>query len=105
VTHLAAFVLCLAGFAALAFATRRQQRDILGGALRSTTTYGLRVAAACALLFAFGVLVAKYGWSLGLVMFSGHTTSTAALVYGALIALVKMRASPRHGSGRSAQAN
>ena len=73
-THLAAFVLCLAGFAALAFATRRQQRDILGGSLRSATTYGLRVAGACALLSALGILVAKYGWSLGLVMFSGHTS-------------------------------
>lgn len=68
-THLAALVLCLAGFAALAFATRRQQRDIVGGALQSITTYILRMTGACALLFAFGVLVAKYGWSLGLVMF------------------------------------
>lgn len=102
-THLAALVLCLAGFTALAFATRRQQRDIVGGTLRSITTYILRMAGACALLFAFGVLVAKYGWSLGLVMFSGHTTSAAALVYCALISLVKMRASPRHHP--SVQAN
>lgn len=103
--HLAAFVLCLAGFAALAFATRRQQRDIVGGSLRSSTTYALRAFGACALLFSLGVLVAKYGWSLGLVMFSGHTTSAAALVYCALIGLVKMRASPRHRPRRSAQAN
>jgi hypothetical protein len=65
----------------------------------------LRIVGTCALLFALGVLVAKYGWSLGFVMFSGHTTSTAALIYCALIALVKMRASPRHRPGRSAQAS
>jgi NaMN:DMB phosphoribosyltransferase len=104
-THLAALLLCLAGFTALAFATRRQQRDIVGGSLRPSTTYALRVFGAFALLFALGLIVAKYGWSLGLVMFSGHTTSAAALVYCALIGLLKMRASPRHRPGRSAQAN
>jgi len=98
-THLAALVLCLAGFATLAFATRRQQRDIVGRSLRSSTTYALRGCGAFALLFALGLIVAKYGWSLGLVMFSGHTTSAAALVYCALISLVKMRASPRHRPG------
>jgi len=102
-THLAAFVLCLTSFAALAFATRRQQRDIVGRSVRSSTTNALRALGACALLFALGILIVRYGWSLGLVMFSGHTTSAAALVYCALIALVKMRASPRHRS--SVQAN
>ena len=29
-SHLLAFALCLAGFAALAFAVHRQQRDIIG---------------------------------------------------------------------------
>lgn len=95
-THLAAIVLCLAGFTALAFATRRQQRDIVGRALRATTTYVLRGAGACALLFALGTLVAKYGWSLGLVMFSGHTSLAAGLVYCALIRFVRTQARPRH---------
>ena len=87
--HLAALVLCLAGFTALAFATRRQQRDVIGGPLRLSTTYVLRVVGACALLFALGMLVAREGWSLGLVMFSGHTSLTAAIVYCALIGLVR----------------
>ena len=90
--HLLAFVLCLAGFTALAFATRRQQRDIIGGSLRSTTTYVLRVAGACALLLALGILVAEQGWSLGLVMFSGHTSMTAGIVYCALIGYARMYA-------------
>ena len=103
-THLLAFVLCLAGFIALAFATRRQQRDIIGGPLRVTTTYVLRVIGACALLLALGILVARMGWSLGLVMFSGHTSFTAAIVYCALIGLVKTHARtlrPRQASSRS----
>lgn len=84
-SHLLAFALCLAGFVALAFATRRQQRDIFGGPLRPTTTYVFRVVGACALILALGVLVARQGWSLGLVMFSGHTSITAGLVLCALI--------------------
>ena len=73
-SHLLAFVLCLAGFAALAFAMRRQQRDIIGRSLRSTTTYVLRVRRRLRSAVALGVLVAWKGWSLGLVMFSGHTS-------------------------------
>ena len=83
--HLAAFALCLTGFAALAFAMRRQQRDIIGRSLRSATTYALRVAGACALLLALGFLVAEKGWSFGLVMFSGHTSIAAGIVLCALI--------------------
>jgi hypothetical protein len=90
--HLLAFVLCLAGFTALAFATRRQQRDIVGGPLRLTTTYVLRLAGACALLFALGILVARQGWSLGLVMFSGHTSITAGIVLCALVGYARMHA-------------
>lgn len=104
--HLLAFVLCLTGFTALAFATRRRQRDIIGKPLPSTTNYVLRGAGTCALLLALGALAAREGWSLGLVMFSGHTTLAAGLVYCALIGLVKARARPRgHRPGPSAQAN
>lgn len=83
--HLLAFALCLAGFAALAFATRRQQRDVLGRILPPATTHVLRVAGTGALLLALGVLVARHGWSLGLVMFSGHTSLVAGIVYCALL--------------------
>lgn len=83
--HLLAFALCLAGFAALALATRRQQRDVLGRILPPVTTRVLRVAGTGALLLALRVLVARYGWSLGLVMFSGHTSLVAGIVYCALL--------------------
>lgn len=83
--HLPSFVLCLAGFAALALATTRQQREIVGRPLRPSTRYVLRAAGTCALLTALGLLIAWNGWSLGLVMFSGHTSLAAALLYCSLI--------------------
>jgi fatty acid desaturase len=93
--HLLSFVLCLAGFTALAFAMHRQQRDIFGRRLRSTTTYGLRVAGACALLLALGILIAGRGWSIGLVIFSGQTSVAAGIVLCALIGYARVSARPR----------
>jgi Protein of unknown function (DUF3325) len=91
-THLIAFVLCLAGFTLLALAMRRQQRDIIGRSLRRRTTFVLRGIGACALLGALGILVAWQGWSLGLVMFSGHTSVNAAIVHCALVGYARMHA-------------
>jgi hypothetical protein len=88
-THLLAFALCLLGFAALAFAMRRHQREIFGRPLQPAMTWGLRSIGACALLFALGLLVARQGWSLALVMFSGHTSMAAALVLCVLIAYAR----------------
>jgi hypothetical protein len=92
-SHLPPFVLCLAGFTALALSTRRQQRDLLGGSLRPATTYVFRGLGACALLSALGVLVNWHGWSLGLVMFSGHTSMASGIVYCTLIAYARMQQS------------
>ncbi|MDO9561476.1 MAG: DUF3325 family protein [Bradyrhizobium sp.] len=96
-SHLLAFALCLAGFAALAFAVHRQQRDIFGRSLPLATTWVLRVLGACALLLALGVLVAWHGWSLGLVMFSGHTSLVSGIVYCMLVGYsrIRPRALPR----------
>lgn len=83
--HLVAFLLSLAGFAALASATHRQQRDLFGKALGATRTRILRLAGWAALLGALGVLVAEFGWGLGLVMFSGHTSLAAGVIVCGLI--------------------
>ena len=90
--HLLAFALCLTGFTALAFAMRRQQRDIFGRPLPLATTYALRVAGACALLIALGILVSWQGWGLGLVMFSGHTSMAAGFIYLMLVGYTGMSA-------------
>ncbi|MGM4891489.1 DUF3325 domain-containing protein [Tardiphaga sp. 839_C3_N1_4] len=83
--HFRAFVLCLAGFAALAFAMHRHQREIIGGSLPLTLTRALRIVGTCAPLFALGVLVTACGWGLGLVIFSGHTSIAADTVCSVLI--------------------
>jgi hypothetical protein len=91
-THLLALALCLAAFVVLALATRRQQRDLLGRSLPRMTTYALRVIGAGALVVALGILVAWQGWGLGLVMFSGHTSLAAGLVYAVLVAVAGAQA-------------
>lgn len=96
-SHLLSFALCLAGFAALAFSVRRQQRDLIGRFLPLVTTYVLRVLGAGALALALLVLVAWRGWSFGLVMFSGHTSMAAGIVYCMLVGYARMHALPlRH---------
>jgi hypothetical protein len=88
-SHLLPFVLCLAGFAALALATQRQQRDLFGRSFGLPATCVLRVAGGCALLCALGILVAWQGAGLGLVMFSGHTSLAAGIVYCVLLGYAK----------------
>jgi hypothetical protein len=94
-SHLLALVLCVAGFAALAFAMHRHQRDIIGRSLQLITTRGLRLVGTCALLVAFGVLVTRYGWGFGLVMFSGHTSIAAGVVFCGLIGYLRTHARRR----------
>lgn len=93
-SHLLAFMLSFAGFAALACATHRQQRDLFGRALKPATTRMLRLAGSAALLAALGVLVSQRGWGLGLVMFSGHTSLAAGIFVCVLIAYGRAQ-SPR----------
>ncbi|MCG5241627.1 DUF3325 domain-containing protein [Azospirillum doebereinerae] len=91
-SHPLSFMLCLAGFTALAFAMDRQQHDLIGRSLPASVTRALRIAGACALLLALGVLVAWQGWGLGLVMFSGHTSLTAGIVHVTLIGSARVYA-------------
>lgn len=98
-SHLFAFVSGLAGFAALGCAMHRQQRDLFGKALPPAATRPLRVAGSVALAAALGILVAQYGWGLGLVMFSGHTSLAAGVVVCAMIGYQRTQKSG-HGTGR-----
>lgn len=89
--HLTSFILCLTGFAALALAMDRPQRDLFGRPLPTPATVALRVGGAAALLGALGGLVVWQGWALGLVMFSGHTSLGAGIVHAAIIAWTRRR--------------
>ncbi|MBX3664999.1 MAG: DUF3325 domain-containing protein [Burkholderiales bacterium] len=84
-THLPPFFLCLAGFTCLALAMNRQQKALFGRALTRAATRAMRISGACALLLAFGILLARQGWGLGPVIYSGHTSLAAGIVYCALI--------------------
>ncbi|WBU31689.1 DUF3325 domain-containing protein [Rhodopseudomonas palustris] len=84
-SHALAQALCLLGFTALAFASRRPQHEILRRSLRRPVVIALRVIGTCLLAIALTALVGVSGWGFGLVKFSGHTTLAAALVYSALI--------------------
>jgi hypothetical protein len=84
-THALALALCLTGFATLALAMRRQQNEIFGRQLRPAHTSRFRAAGAIALLITLGVVVAQRRWSFGLVIFSGHASLAAGVVYCGLI--------------------
>lgn len=89
--HLLSILLCLVGFTALAVAMARQQYELFDRALSRQTTYGLRITGICALLYALGVLVSSQGWGLGLVMYSGHTSFAAGIVYWVLLCYLSHR--------------
>lgn len=96
-SHLVAFALCVAGFAALALATRRQQGDVFGRPLAPATTTRLRSTGWLALLLALVWLVGLRGWAMGLVIYSGQTSLAAGLVLLALVAHGRKQA----GKGRA----
>ncbi len=85
--HLLPILLCMAGFAVLACAVGRQQDRLFGAALPVWVTKGLRLLGACSLLSALVVVVAQQGWGFGLVMYSGHTSLAAGIVYCVLLRL------------------
>ena len=87
--HLLAALLCLAGFAALAAATERQQHVLLARDLPRPGSRALRMVGAILLLVAFAALIAEEGWAMGFVMYSGHTSLGAGCVYFALIWLAR----------------
>ena len=84
-SHLAILLLCVFGFAALAVVMERHQEDLFGRPMVPATARSLRVAGWAALLLSLAVAVRAQGWALGLVSYSGHTSLSAALVFGLLI--------------------
>ncbi|SEK23379.1 Protein of unknown function [Roseateles sp. YR242] len=84
-THLACLLICIVAFAALALATDRAQSDVFGKELPTTTSRLLRTVGGLLLLGCLAVVVGAWGWSLGLVNYSGYTSLAAAVVFLALI--------------------
>lgn len=84
-TKLLTLSICMVAFGALALATERQQMALYGRLLSDGATRVLRATGWCALALALWLTVARLGWGLGLVYFSGQTSVAAGLVYVALI--------------------
>jgi len=89
--HLPPFLLCLAGFVMLALAMDRPQETVLGHPLPRVPIRALRIVGTGLLLLALGWLARQQGWGLGLVIFSGHTSLTAGIVFCALVVLGRWR--------------
>ena len=90
-THVLMLLSSVAGFAALALATERQQDELFGGALPAGATRALRGAGWVLLAVCLAMGVGHWGWGLGLVAYSGHTSLTAGLVYVGLVAAARKR--------------
>jgi hypothetical protein len=88
-THVLMLLSSVAGFAALALATERQQDELLGGALPVRSSRALRAAGGVLLAACLALAVGQWGWGLGLVAYSGHTSLAAGLVYIGLVAAVR----------------
>jgi hypothetical protein len=90
-THVLMLLSSAAGFAALALATERQQDELFGCALPTRATRALRAAGWGLLAACLAVAVGHWGWGLGLVAYSGHTSLAAGLVYIGLVAAARKR--------------
>lgn len=86
-THLLLALICLPAFACLALSQERHQLDRLKRPLPPAAQRRLRGLGGAALLLALVVAVQGSGWVIGLVQYSGHTSLSAGLVFGALVAL------------------
>lgn len=84
-SHIAALVLCVLSFGALALAMERHQHDIAGRALAASTTHWLRMAGWLGLSLALYILVQAQGWGMALVSFSGYTSLAAGVVCLAMV--------------------
>lgn len=83
---LAAILLALPGFAALALAMERHQRDLLGRRLTGRATLLLRGLGWLLLAASPLEAIARQGWGMGLVVWLGALTLAAAAVLLALSA-------------------
>lgn len=83
-SHFVTFGLCLAGFAALALSTERQQEAFFKTVSPTRTRNG-RIVGWTTLAVALGATVMHQGWGFGLVNYSGQTSMAAGLVYLTLI--------------------
>ncbi|RIV80920.1 DUF3325 domain-containing protein [Aurantiacibacter xanthus] len=82
--HLLAIVLSLVGFAALALAMKRHQREVIGRALTDKERHLTRSAGALAIAASLAVAMAAFGAGYGAVAWFGYMSVAAWIVVAAL---------------------
>lgn len=105
--HALLFVLCVLGFASLALAMDRPQEDVFGRALSARASRRFRMAGWVLLGLALWTAISAYDTGLGLVLYSGHTSGAAGVVFIALLVWSRHREqqaararAARSGSGK-----
>ncbi len=87
--HFGILIIAFFGFGLVALSMDRHQEDVFKRELPQTTSRALRWGGWLLLVVGLAVAVHGYGWALGLVAYSGHTSAAAALVF--LLLLVRGR--------------
>ncbi|MGF6773783.1 lipopolysaccharide export LptBFGC system permease protein LptF [Paraburkholderia sp. GAS199] len=83
--HAAVFGLSLCGFVAVCLASARQQQRLFNRPLSRSTTHAMRVAATVLFAASLGYAAHRAGWDVGLVIWFGHVSLAAAVVFVALM--------------------
>ncbi len=84
-THLSILIIAFFGFGLVALSMGRHQEDVFKQELPRIASRALRRGGWLLLVVALAVAVRGYGWAVGLVAYSGHTSAAAALVFLLLI--------------------
>ncbi len=87
--HFGILIIAFIGFGLVALSMDRHQEDVFKRELPRIASRALRRVGWLLLVVALAVSVRGYGWALGLVAYSGHTSAAAALVF--LLLLVRGR--------------
>lgn len=90
-THTLAFLLALGGFSHLALAMVRHQEQVFGRESSPRATRACRLVGWVLVIACLAWCVGTWGWGLGLVIASGHTSAGAGLVFCALIVIDRRR--------------
>ncbi|MGE4431977.1 MAG: DUF3325 domain-containing protein [Sphingobium sp.] len=89
--HILALLLCVAGFAALAIAMDRHQRDLLGRKLAPRTARLVKMAGGGLLAVALAVDMIGLGAAYGAIAWFGHLSFGAAVVLTRITRLASAR--------------
>lgn len=89
--HTVIFCVTLAGFFAACLASSRQQERLFGRMIHAAASATLRLVASAAFCAALAYAVHEAGWSFGFVIWFGHLSLAAGIVFFSLIVVDRSR--------------